>query len=592
MSSSLTSRVVQRSIRADTFIPDKIWKDHKLAVKKVLASPLTYKDPGDAGYDFGTQLLPIFQKTVERLNDIGGLPKALEQSLADRLDNITYVLDKLTKSAETFRRAYESEIASGPVDAESVVARSITFEIGEFYRETVKTVGDALKATWSLDPKMVRLLAKRLIKKATPDEQRAFVESETNFGGPAARLTYAFYDRVKLPSLAKKLVTREKVSYNFLGWGDFLKEVVDSNYSRKAEPAYRQFDLKGMKVVVDDQSVTDDQIKAYIRYLLEAEHRLRSKGFAKVWYGTVFISCESCGGVNPNTGGGTGGDYTIHKETVRIYSRPSSFIVELMAHELGHCFWFKQMTETQRERFKALVKTREGGRPEKTVYKKIEFSTHMRARNESYRLSQGLLKAVTSVVQEISRSSSPAKAIAEAQSRLTQLADEFALFAVMDTYHSTAKGTAREANKKAIDATWDAKREVYQFAKNVEGQADTDLTTALTNWLSEAKAKIERADKLTQEFLDAAYEGYNKWVDEELLRVDNAYQQNEVNKDRPVLPVSSYGASNIDEAFAEAFAHYIMGYDMTQDQIESFRAVLKTAGERIAEIWEERRSKV
>jgi hypothetical protein len=46
---------------------------------------------------------------------------------------------------------------------------------------------------------------------------------------------------------------------------------------------------------------------------------------------------------------------------------------------------------------------------------------------------------------------------------------------------------------------------------------------------------------------------------------------------KPVAPVSNYGKSSIEEAFAEAFLHYVYDRDMDQDQIESFRTVLADA---------------
>lgn len=46
--------------------------------------------------------------------------------------------------------------------------------------------------------------------------------------------------------------------------------------------------------------------------------------------------------------------------------------------------------------------------------------------------------------------------------------------------------------------------------------------------------------------------------------------------EKPVTPVSTYGKSTIEEAFAEAFAHYVMEKDMNRDQLESFRSVLST----------------
>ena len=49
--------------------------------------------------------------------------------------------------------------------------------------------------------------------------------------------------------------------------------------------------------------------------------------------------------------------------------------------------------------------------------------------------------------------------------------------------------------------------------------------------------------------------------------------------EKPVTPVSDYGASTIEEAFAEVFERYVTERDMNRDQLESFRSVLKTAGD-------------
>jgi len=47
--------------------------------------------------------------------------------------------------------------------------------------------------------------------------------------------------------------------------------------------------------------------------------------------------------------------------------------------------------------------------------------------------------------------------------------------------------------------------------------------------------------------------------------------------EKPVTPVSDYGASTIEEAFAEVFERYVTEREMNRDQLESFRSVLKTA---------------
>lgn len=194
-------------------------------------------------------------------------------------------------------------------------------------------------------------------------------------------------------------------------------------YEKGNRPAFKEFDLYGVKVIVDDRKVEAFHIEDYIKYLDEAYQKLKGKGLTKAWYGEVFIKCETCGGVNYNDGGGVGGHYHIGPNTISIYSRPSMRgTAYLVLHELGHRYWFKHMDSAQRARFADLVKS---------------------------------------------------------------------------------------AGPKPKDD-----------------------------------------------------EGAKKW------------RENLEKDERPVSPVTDYGATEVDEAFAEAFAHYVMGFDMNRDQIESFKSVL------------------
>lgn len=205
-------------------------------------------------------------------------------------------------------------------------------------------------------------------------------------------------------------------------------------------PAYKEFDLYGMKVVIDDDGLLPSEIKDYIRFFDETYQRMKQKGFAKAWYGVIFVKCEKCGGENPlGADYGVGGDYSWGKDVVRIYSRPSKGLVDLVAHELGHRYWFKQMSQTQRGKFETLVRVKNKPKPKDP--------------------------------EEL----------------------------------------------KVWEEAWD----------------------------------------------------------------DNG---------KPVFPVSEYGGSNIAEAWAEVFADYVVGKDMTRDQIESFRSVMvKTARtETVDEAWIER----
>jgi hypothetical protein len=51
---------------------------------------------------------------------------------------------------------------------------------------------------------------------------------------------------------------------------------------------------------------------------------------------------------------------------------------------------------------------------------------------------------------------------------------------------------------------------------------------------------------------------------------------------KPVTPVSDYGATNISEAFAEVFMHYVTGKAIGPDQRDSFKSVLKKLATRVA----------
>mgnify|MGYP000508799417 CR=1 FL=1 len=48
-------------------------------------------------------------------------------------------------------------------------------------------------------------------------------------------------------------------------------------------------------------------------------------------------------------------------------------------------------------------------------------------------------------------------------------------------------------------------------------------------------------------------------------------ERDEDGDEKPILPVSSYGGTNVAEAFAEVFSYYVTGQSMSQDQRVSFR---------------------
>lgn len=92
--------------------------------------------------------------------------------------------------------------------------------------------------------------------------------------------------------------------------------------------------------------------RAYVKQLSKAQALLERSGLGFLWYGDILLRCKSCGGVNAlGAQFGVGGDYVIGKDQIRIYSDPVSGLHRLVLHEIGHRYYYKFMTPTDRARF-------------------------------------------------------------------------------------------------------------------------------------------------------------------------------------------------------------------------------------------------
>lgn len=117
-------------------------------------------------------------------------------------------------------------------------------------------------------------------------------------------------------------------------------------------------------------------------------------------------------------------------------------------------------------------------------------------------------------------------------------------------------------------------------------RARTDLNSAFfmytgaEGWVREARELLEQLVHAALEVLDLVVKLHNADVEAKLSPEAKAWQQSYFDNPAPVEAVSDYGKSDIDEAFAEVFAHYVLNYDITRDQMESFRSVLSKPGSR------------
>lgn len=601
----LAYRIINRFAKANPkppagFISDKWFKAKKAELKALLNSPLEGASYRGASTAVAIQMTTFFRKFRDEIGAFGIHPRAA-LSVQDRVDMAFTVVGKLADGHEKFSNDIE---VSWPLKtAEEEVAWSITNEVKKNFDDNFKTLGDAMKGYWRTSPQAITEAAKRALKKATPAELAAVNRAVTHPDdfGPSSTIKFQFYQRVNLEGLAKKVVVKEKLtSWDPFKWLENVYAVLDALHSEEAiqkEESFTEFDLYGMKVVVDDNTVQSGDVKKYVKYMDEAYNLLKAKKLTKVWYGTFFIKCEGCGGVNQNTGGGVGGHYHIGPNTVTCYVRPGPFVVFLLAHELGHRYWFKHMNSEQRARFEGIVRVHKGPRPSRTPGNPIPPAKAQAAKTAVDESASKLKQ----LIKDYKTTAATAKwwkdAINKFQEPMGRAAWDFQN-EVIDAMHSSGASSTINPGvakifQEALDAAGDVQKMFWNMDLDITAEVHKtpDPTTpvkdvnkfwgqafkiALAKWLGEAEPLFERAIHKAYTYIDASVEAYNKKEESKATTYEKEWRDSWDNDPRQVTPVSDYGKSNIDEAFAEVFAHYVMETDMTRDQLESMKSVLSS----------------
>jgi hypothetical protein len=178
----------------------------------------------------------------------------------------------------------------------------------------------------------------------------------TEFLDDILKLLYA--EAKELEAFAKK---REEMRQE-----PTTRDFVDRNPIVYADPVFREFTINGVKIVVVDPRHNGQRIRAYVSLVEKAHKDIVRKGFGKVWYGVFFLMSDSyekltkedqtayakAGYLNMESRAGT---YHSGSDIVRISAPPTDEIVSIIAHELGHRYWYKVMSQGQRSRFESLI---------------------------------------------------------------------------------------------------------------------------------------------------------------------------------------------------------------------------------------------
>jgi hypothetical protein len=94
------------------------------------------------------------------------------------------------------------------------------------------------------------------------------------------------------------------------------------------------------------------QTETYMRLLDEAYQRLKRRGLDYLWYGDIYIRCKDCGGENPyGSQYGVGAHYIIGADRIQIYDDPKRSLPQLVAHEVGHRYYYRFMSKADRAKF-------------------------------------------------------------------------------------------------------------------------------------------------------------------------------------------------------------------------------------------------
>ena len=593
---SLAERVATRyaGSRRAGFIPDTFFTGYEAQLKKLFATRLGSNPLREAASLIEHEMLPLLQRFVDELSELA--PSA-RVTLKDRLTSKKAQLEKLAASLDASDRAHG--FPHPQTSTRDRILLHIHTQVSSRLEKLLPTLGKALQTSVHIDPEKVQALATKADKKMPPDV-RAAVDRD-DFNNADLELKYGFY-RANVDGSIPRLIQKEKIEIAWLDWFAFIRNVLLTNYANPE--TFTEFDLNGMKVVINDATVDASDTERYVKYLDKAYHLLKAKKLSRAWYGTVYIECAECGGVNHLTGGGVGGHYNIERDHVKVFSRPSSFIVELMAHELGHRYWYKSLSSTQREKFTALVKVRTRPKPNMTGFKPNlqgpeVIVAAMKRVDEAAEQLRGEVRAF-----DKSRIKWFGKVIDQFEAPLAKAALAFrdALFTgVQNAGGPSSSPEAKAAWQELQAAENDVFKHLFNFrdlSSRVNRHPDGSdwnvvFKTEKSHWIAECEDFLNVLRSVAERYVTACIEGYNRrqeTLSDDLVKEWQAEQDAIV---KPVLPVSGYGSSNISEAFAEVFAYYVLDIKMDADQEASFRSVLldqdRTAS-RVARRWSTYRS--
>lgn len=545
----LVERVATRYLRdvSAAFVPARWFKTKTSELKAILKTSFGDSMAPRWSERLDSDVLPFvnaFAKDIERV-----VPYHATTAAWEPIKAVKKQIEHARIDWETLEYARQ-RFFFNPRTPEEGLRHGMGWACFKHLTEATSTIADLFKVKWTVQENVLDRLVAKALASAEPSELEAFSRGTVP---------------PRIQSAALKALKKDKRTWSPTSW---IGEIYQALVAEFDKPEERQFDFNGMKVVIANPLATDAEVMKFIGYLEEAYRLLAKKGLKVAWYGEIYLDCKDCGD-------GAGGHFRVGPNTISVFDRLNSRTSYVIIHELGHRYWFKHMSGEQRSRFSGLIRTHTAEMPDGAprFLKVLRFSerdvalAHRQVEKSRRRALEhlGAIESMTSDRQRAARAfKSTTVDITTQIHAFTRLVDDSLMF------HETVFPSLNEAA-----LAYATRREIADLVETISQVDDHQVSS----WVKSAEGLLNKLVQQADAYFDNAAKVYNQLADDKVQSIPGGkdWLDSYLNNPNPVPAVSAYGKTNIDEAFAEVFAHYVTGEDITRDQLESFRSVLKRA---------------
>jgi hypothetical protein len=351
----------------------------------------------------------------------------------------------------------------------------------------------------------------------------------------------------------------------------------------------QEFSIGNVKFIVLDDDPT--LIPKYAPHFKKAQSILQSKGFGKLWYGHFFlmprmiprteleIRAYEMAGYRRTFIENNAGFYSKAVDEMALLQPPGTDLIYGTVHEMGHRMWFKHLSGEQRGRFESFL--RFPVREEVTPAKVIDYEENVTRMLVGFDTAR---KTVLDVLAKFTGSKVAwyDKILTMFEDPLFRAGREFST-GMPDVLHSSGAPWNKQVAPQFNQAMHLAEM-VYMAMNRLPGKLRTEMNNAPDMPREDFRKHFKKAQSSEVKKILVLLEETRAAAREyaiDAIQLNNLSERERVEKypkfrgTGDVDPVTEYGTSNVEEAFAEVFAKYVLNMDMTRDQVNSFKAVLK-----------------